>query len=55
VTLLSIMFAVLFVGVLAICKKSRGAIIAFSGIGIVIFLLAWGIFSVLLPISVVSI
>jgi hypothetical protein len=52
VTLLSIMFAVLFLGVLAICKKSRGAIVAFSGLGIVIFVLAWTIFSVLLPISV---
>lgn len=54
VTLLSIMFAVLFIGVLAICKKSRGAIVAFSGLGIVVFVLAWTIFSVLFPISVVS-
>ncbi|KAI6176580.1 Protein tweety-like protein [Aphelenchoides bicaudatus] len=52
VTLLSIMFAVLFVGVLAICKKSRGAIVAFSGLGIVVFVLAWTIFSVLFPVSV---
>jgi len=52
VTLLSIMFSVLFLGVLAICKKSRGAIVAFSGLGIVIFVLAWTIFSILLPISV---
>ncbi|KAI6187741.1 hypothetical protein M3Y98_00277500 [Aphelenchoides besseyi] len=52
VTLLSIMFVVLFIGVLAICKKSRTAIVAFSGLGIVIFVLAWTIFSVMLPISV---
>lgn len=52
-TLLSIMFAVLFVGVLAICKKSRGGIVAFSGLGIVVFVLAWTIFSILFPVSVV--
>ncbi|CAD5215770.1 unnamed protein product [Bursaphelenchus okinawaensis] len=52
VTLLSIMFVVLFVGVLAICKNSRTGVVAFSGLGIVVFFLAWVIFSLAAPLTI---
>lgn len=52
VTLLSIMFAVLFLGVLAVCKKSRNAVVAFSGLGLVVFFLSWVILSVILPFTI---
>ncbi|CAD5221733.1 unnamed protein product [Bursaphelenchus xylophilus] len=52
VTLLSIMFVVLFAGVLAICKNSRTGVVAFSGLGIVVFFLAWVIFSLAAPLTI---
>lgn len=51
-TLLSIMFAVLFAGIIAFCRQSRKGAIVFSGLGLAIFILAWIIFSVVFPLSI---
>uniref|UniRef100_A0A183C799 Protein tweety homolog n=2 Tax=Globodera pallida TaxID=36090 RepID=A0A183C799_GLOPA len=47
-----IMLAVLFAGVIAFCRQSRKGAIIFSGLGLVIFLVAWLLFSAAFPLTV---
>lgn len=48
------MMVVLFAGVIAFCRQSRKGAIIFSGLGIVIFIVTWILFSIVFPISIVS-
>uniref|UniRef100_A0A915EEW1 Protein tweety homolog n=1 Tax=Ditylenchus dipsaci TaxID=166011 RepID=A0A915EEW1_9BILA len=52
ITLISIMICVLFAGVIAFCRQSRKGAILFSGLGIVIFIVSWIMFSLVFPITV---
>jgi len=47
------MCAVLFAGVIAFCRQSRKGAIIFSGLGLVIFLVSWLLFSAVFPLTVV--
>uniref|UniRef100_A0A915LQF9 Protein tweety homolog n=1 Tax=Meloidogyne javanica TaxID=6303 RepID=A0A915LQF9_MELJA len=47
-----IMCAVLFAGVIAFCRQSRKGAIIFSGLGLVIFLVSWLLFSAVFPLTV---
>ncbi|KAL3117726.1 hypothetical protein niasHT_000902 [Heterodera trifolii] len=47
-----IMLSVLFAGVIAFCRQSRKGAIIFSGLGLVIFLVTWLLFSAAFPLTV---
>lgn len=51
-TLICIMIGVLFAGVISFCRQSRKGTILFSGLGIVIFIVTWIMFSLVFPITV---
>uniref|UniRef100_A0AC35U4V9 Protein tweety homolog n=1 Tax=Rhabditophanes sp. KR3021 TaxID=114890 RepID=A0AC35U4V9_9BILA len=52
IVLFSIMLFVLFLGIVSFCRKSKKGAVAFSGIGLVIFLLSFSILAIILPATI---
>ncbi|KAL3981601.1 Tweety family protein [Acanthocheilonema viteae] len=50
-TLLSIMFIVLFAGVIAFCRQSKKGAVIFSGLGFTIFIVGWLLLAAIFPAS----
>ncbi|VDN56253.1 unnamed protein product [Dracunculus medinensis] len=50
--LLSIMFVVLFAGIIGFCRRSKKGAIVFSGLGLTVFIVGWLLFSTVFPATV---
>lgn len=50
--ILVIVISVLFAGVIAFCRQSKKGAIIFSGLGIIVFVVSWLMFSIVFPLTI---